>query len=139
MKKHKYGAKKVIMTEDGTMFEVEQLKKYKITDVTGIPFDSKMEAEYYLLLKRKLERGEIQDIVLQPQFVLQDKPKIKYVADFQVVYPGGDFEVIDVKGAMTAAFRIKLRLFKAVCEDYKLTLATKRNGRWQEVVVCEGA
>ncbi|HZG83857.1 MAG TPA: DUF1064 domain-containing protein [Paenibacillus sp.] len=114
------------------MFEVDMLRRHGINDVTGIKFDSKMEAEYYLLLKKRMAAGEIQDIVLQPEFILQDKPRIKYKADFQVVYPGGDFEVIDVKGHITKDFRLKQKLFAAVYEDYKLTLVTKRSGRWME-------
>lgn len=135
MKRHKYGAKKVIVTEDGTMFEVEQLKKYNITDVKGIKFDSKMEASYYLTLLNRYAAGEIKAIELQPTFVLQDKPKIRYIADFRVTWASGAQNIIDVKGMKTAAFKIKLRLFKAKYPELALFLVTQKGRQWQEVPV----
>ena len=133
MRNHKYGAKRCIVTTDGTLFEVEQLKAFKITDVKGITFDSKAEAEYYLVLRDRLNRGEIQVLTLQPKYILQDKPRITYRADFEVMHHGGDIETIDVKGFITKEFSLKKRLFKATYEDHKLTLVTKKGGRWQEV------
>jgi hypothetical protein len=130
--RNKYHSKPCIVTEDGTLFEVAQLMQYGIK-VEGIRFDSKMEAEYYLVLKEQLRQGIIQDIILQPRFILQDSPKIEYRADFQIVYPGGDMEVIDVKGMQTKEFKVKKKLFAKVYEDYKLTLVTRKGRRWVEV------
>lgn len=133
---HKYGAKKVIVTEDGTMFEVEELKKHNITDVVGIKFDSKMEANYYKALKDQQRFGMIKEIELQPVFILQEKPKIKYIADFKVTYPDGRVEIIDVKGHMTTAFKIKLRLFQSTHKDHKLVLVNQIGRIWHKSVVC---
>lgn len=134
--KHKYGAKKVIVTEDGTVFEVEELKKYNITDVVGIKFDSKMEANYYKVLQEWQRLGDIEEIELQPVFILQDKPKIKYIADFKVTYWDGSVEIIDVKGHMTTAFKLKLRLFQATHKDHKLVLVNQIGRIWHKSVVC---
>lgn len=128
----KYRATPVIITDNGTMFEVAEIKKYNL-DIKGIRFDSKMEAEYYLILKSKLERGEIDDLILQPKYVLQDSPKIQYVADFEIMHPWGDSETIDVKGMETPAFKMKKKIFSKVYEDHKLTLITKHNGKWREL------
>jgi hypothetical protein len=128
----KYRAKPVIITNDGTMFEAAEIKKYKL-DINGIRFDSKMEAEYYLILKSKLERGEIEGLTLQPKYVLQDDPKIQYIADFEVMHHGGEAETIDVKGMETSAFKMKKKMFSKVYEDRKLTLITKHNGQWREL------
>lgn len=136
MKKSKYGAKKVIVTEDGTMFEVEQLKKYNITDISGIKFDSKMEAHYYLDLLSRMKNYDqsVLKVELQPVYVLQDKPKIKYIPDFRI-YDGTDsFYLVDVKGTQTTAFRLKLRLFKAKFPDIELRLVTKKGGCWAVTV-----
>lgn len=133
MTQSKYSAKKVIVTEDGTLFEVEMLKKYNITDIVGIKFDSKMEAKYYSHLLDELSRGAVEDITLQPIFVLQEKPKIKYTADFKVVYADGSIEIVDVKGMQTTAFRLKLRMFKSVFPDTKLVLVTQKGRQWLKV------
>lgn len=131
--KQKYGAKRCIVTEDGTLFETAQLKEFNITDVTGTKFDSKMEAEYYLILKEREKRGEIQAITLQPKYILQDKPRITYKADFEIIHPDGDIETIDVKGFQTKDFILKKKMFAAVYEDNKLTLVTKKGKKWVEV------
>src|SRR5690554_1266166 len=98
------------MTEDGTMFEVAEIKKYNL-DIKGIYFASKMEAEYYPILKAKLDNGEIDSLTLQPVYVLQDKPRITYKADYEVTHLDGTTETIDVKGKETAAFRVKIKQF----------------------------
>lgn len=123
---NKYKNKKVIVTADGTMFETEQLKQHNITDVVGINFDSKMEAEYYLHIKQHM--GNIKSVTLQPDFILQDKPKIVYKADFLLHFEDGNKIIVDVKGFETQAFRIKMRLFKAKYPD-KVIMVVKRQGK----------
>lgn len=85
----------------------------KITEIDGIKFKSDLEARYYLLLKDRLEKSEIFDLVLQPKFELipgytQNGKKIRpghYVADFQFVekrrengQTHGVLVVVDTKG-----------------------------------------
>lgn len=123
---NKYKNKKVIVTADGTMFETEQLKQHNITDVVGINFDSKMEAEYYLHIKRFM--GNVKSVTLQPDFILQEKPKIVYKADFLIHFEDGKNIIVDVKGFETQAFRIKMRLFKAKFPD-KVIMLVKREGK----------
>lgn len=106
----------------------------KKTKVDGITFDSAMEADYYCELKLRHHIGEINNMILQPRYILQESPKIEYVADFLVTYPDGRTEVIDVKGMQTQAFRVKLRLFKGRYPDYTLKLVTRKNGVWEEVI-----
>ena len=78
------------------------------TVVDGIKFDSRAEA------------GVIRDLVLQPEFLLQDKFKhkgkteraVKYTADFKYFdILRGVYIVEDVKGVETEAFKIKRKLF----------------------------
>lgn len=112
----KYGAKKVI--------------------IDGIQFDSKKEAERYLILKSKEKNNEITDLQLQVPFVLiptqyenvvtytpkrhKEKiikkileQKVVYVADF-VYTQDGEIVVEDVKGYKNstayAVFVIKRKL-----------------------------
>ncbi|MFP3393282.1 DUF1064 domain-containing protein [Brevibacillus sp. SIMBA_040] len=114
--------------------------KNKITFVDDIKFDSKAESEYYLVLKEKFARGEIQDMRLQPVYVLQDKctrngknlQAITYKADFEVLHLDGSLEVIDIKGEETEAFKIKAKMFMYKYPNMKLTLLKKvlKYGGW---------
>ena len=90
------------------------------TTVYGITFDSKREAEYYLLLREKKRLGEIKSIDLQPTYTLlegfrdnqgkQQKP-ITYTPDFLVEYDDGRREVIEVKGVRTRDYLLRKKLF----------------------------
>ncbi|MGG1662987.1 DUF1064 domain-containing protein [Brevibacillus sp. NRS-1366] len=112
----------------------------KITYVDGIKFDSKAESEYYLVLKGKLAAGEIQEMRLQPVYVLQDKcsrngknlQAITYKADFEVLHLDGSLEVIDIKREETEAFKIKVKMFQYRYPNLKLTLLKKvdKYGGW---------
>lgn len=93
------------------------------TTVDGITFDSKAEAKRYqelLLLERA---GQICDVKLQPEFVLQPSfvkkgkkyQPIKYRADFQYYDLIKHKMVIeDVKGCKTKEFLIKQKMFEYV-------------------------
>ena len=107
-------------------------RKYgnKKTTIQGVTFDSKAEAHYYLGLLADKQKGLIQDIELQPEFVLQPNFKkngvhyraIIYQADFKVTYSDGRIEVIDVKGTPTQVFRLKHKMFEYVYPDLHLTI-----------------
>ena len=90
------------------------------TQIDGIIFDSKKEAEYYKNLLLLKQAGEVVDIKLQPEFELQegyikDSVKIhpiKYIADFLVVYKDGHIEIIDTKGyRKDKVYLLKKKLF----------------------------
>ena len=77
-----------------------------------------MGTNYYLYLKHLKEIGEVVDFELQPTYILQDgfikdgkkiRP-IQYKADFKVIYKDGHEEVIDVKGKLTAEFKLKKKM-----------------------------
>jgi hypothetical protein len=97
---HKYGAKR--------------------TEVDGIKFMSKSEANRYVDLKRLQSAGVIQNLSLQPRFTLQEgflnvdtlekERKIEYVADFMYEI-NGEIVVEDCKGFKTADYKIKRKLF----------------------------
>lgn len=125
----KYNAKKVIVTPDGTLFEETLVKKYKL-DIEGIRFDSKMEGEYYqeLLLMKKY--GEIKDFSCQPKFVLQQNPKVTYIADFLITDLDGSQRVIDIKGVETSTFKVKLKLFQATYPTFHIEILTKKRGQF---------
>ena len=89
------------------------------TVIGNLKFDSRKEAEYYMVLCDKKKKGEINWIKLQPEFILQraftlengERVKaIKYVADFEVEYKNGYIEVIDVKGVRTRDYILKKKM-----------------------------
>lgn len=80
------------------------------TEINGIKFDSKKEAERYLYLRNLERSGEISNLHLQEKFCLQ-RPyvdsqgrkveRIDYVADFTYICDG-QLQVEDVKSKVTA-------------------------------------
>jgi len=107
--------------------------KNQPVEVDGIKFQSKKEAKRYRELKGMEHRGEIDDLVLQPQFLLQEgfvtptgtkiRP-INYRADF--MYKTTDKSglthavVEDVKGSKsvtTAEFKLKWKIVQYKHKD----------------------
>lgn len=90
----------------------------KKTTVDGITFDSKREADRYLVLKSMEEDGIIGDLRRQvryeliPAFDVDGKHyrPVYYVADFVYVEDGKEV-VEDVKGMRTDVYRLKSKLF----------------------------
>lgn len=89
----------------------------KKTCVDGITFDSKREADRYLVLKNMEEDGDIEDLRRQVRYELipafdvdgRHYRPVSYVADF--VYRENGHEVIeDVKGIKTDVYRLKSKL-----------------------------
>lgn len=97
--------------------------------VDNIKFDSILEARRYNELKLLLRAGKIQDLKLQPRFLLQEGfkkngktyRKIEYVADF--MYKEDSKTIVeDVKGFATKDFKIKEKLFNYIYKDLELRL-----------------
>lgn len=121
-RKHKYNAQKI--------------------QLDGYTFDSKLEAKYYEYLKGRWAKGEIQEISLQPKFELvppfekngKRYRAITYVADFQVVMPNGEIEIVDIKGMETPDFKLKRKLFEYTQEhELKVIAYSKMDGGWIEL------
>lgn len=90
----------------------------KHTTVDGITFDSRREADRYLVLKSMEEDGAIEDLRRQVRYELvpafdvdgRHYRPVYYVADF--VYREDGHEVVeDVKGMMTDVYKLKRKLF----------------------------
>lgn len=99
--------------------------KYKNdrTEIDGFKFDSKKEAEYYLILKDREKRGEIRHlnrqykIIIQPAFTDSKGNKIRaitYKADFYFYdVKLKAWRIIDVKGSkatLTEVYKLKKKL-----------------------------
>lgn len=84
-------------------------RSYK-TSVDGHTFDSLKEANYYNMLKLRLQAKDIKGFCLQPTFVLA--PSLKYKADFIVFNNDGTYDIIDVKGFKTKEYIAKKKVFE---------------------------
>lgn len=104
-------------------YNTAQKKKDK-PNIDGYVFDSKDEAEYYLVLKDWQDEGHIKCLRVHPVFELQPKFKkngvshrsIKYEADFSY-FSVHDIEcdgeiVVDVKGVATETAKLKRKMFE---------------------------
>jgi len=85
------------------------------TDIDGVRFHSKKEAERYRQLKILLTAGQIRNLELQKKYalVVNGEPIGHYWADF-VYEEGGRLVVEDVKGFRTAEYRLKRKLMHAL-------------------------
>lgn len=98
------------------MFFGQKRNKYKAikTIVDGIKFDSKKEANRYIVLKHHKAQGIIKDFSMQVKYDLVPKTpiyrEVSYIADFVVTYPDGSVVVEDVKGMRLADYIIKKKL-----------------------------
>lgn len=90
------------------------------TVVDGITFDSRREADRYLVLKSMEEDGVIEDLRRQVRYELvpafdadgRHYRPVCYVADFVYTDKETGKEVVeDVKGMVTDVYRIKSKLF----------------------------
>lgn len=88
------------------------------TTVDGITFDSRKEADRYLVLKSMEKDGLIEDLRRQVRYELvpafdvdgRHYRPIYYVADFAYVEDGKEV-VEDVKGMRTDVYKLKSKLF----------------------------
>jgi hypothetical protein len=100
--------------------QMKQPKKAKYgnrkTVVDNITFDSKAEANFYRLLKRRELAGEVHDVEMQKPYALTVNGALvcTYRADF-VFYDQTEKRqrVVDVKGVKTRDFVIKQKLMRA--------------------------
>lgn len=93
-------------------------KKVMLDDMK---FDSQMEADYYLLLKEKQAKGEIENLKIHPRYELQPEFTLANGKVIDPIYYEADFEfnekgklskiVVDVKGMITDDFALKWKMF----------------------------
>lgn len=114
----------ILLGPDGKPKAKPSKYKNQITEVDGIKFHSKAEANYYSDLKRmmnaqipsdKVEKFECQVpyVVCPEQKDVEGKvveKQVLYVADFVVDYADGRREVVDVKGMITPLYELKRKL-----------------------------
>ena len=103
--------------------------KNKKLQIDMYVFDSIAESRRYKELALLEKTGEIENLQLQPKFLLQDSfkkngktyRKIEYIADF-MYEEKGKVIVEDVKGMETKEFKIKRKLFEYKYPELELKL-----------------
>ena len=83
----------------------------KPTELDGIKFHSKKEAQYYLQLKMLQKRGDV--IFFLRQVPLHLVGGVKYLCDFVEFRQDGTVHFIDVKGMRTAGYKQKKKMVEA--------------------------
>lgn len=94
------------------------MTKYRAvkTEVDGIIFASKKEANRYCELKLLERAGEISNLKLQPEYliIVNGQEVCKYKADFSYRDEKTVTQVVeDTKGFKTPVYRLKKKLMKA--------------------------
>ena len=84
----------------------------KPTELDGIKFPSKKEANYYATLKLRQKSGEIIFFLRQVPFYLPGG--IKYVCDFQEFWSDGTVHFVDTKGHKTPMYKTKKKMVEAL-------------------------
>lgn len=96
----------------------------------GKRFDSAAERDHYIVLRLRQQAGEILNLRCQPKYELQSglrrrhgggRRAINYLPDFDY-YENGQLVAVDVKGARTAVFNIKEKLFREKYPDVRLEI-----------------
>ena len=95
----------------------------KKTEVDGILFASKAEAERYGTLKLLERARQVRAVSVQPEFALKINGHTigHYSGDF-AYYEGGKLCVDDVKGMITEAASLRMRVFMACFPDIELRI-----------------
>lgn len=91
----------------------------KKVEYDGFLFDSKMERDYYVYLRKLQDQGEILSIEMQPSVELQPKFErngkkyraITYKPDFLITYADGRTEYVDVKGMSTQQGEMRRKMY----------------------------
>ncbi len=118
--------KKGFSLVDGKLSKNKKYNKYRNTKtiVDDIKFDSIKESEYYGKLRLLKLSGDIIDFKMQVKMPVEINGIFicNYILDFEITYPNGNIEYIDVKAKdkqsgkfiSTDVFKLKKKLVEAV-------------------------
>lgn len=108
----------------------------------GLDFDSLTERDYYKFLQQKQKDGEIFDLEIQKNFLLQEGFKmdngtkvqaISYTCDQYYIDKNGRVNIVDVKGAeimMGEPFKLRFKMLKNLHRDWVYHVVIKYDGQW---------
>ncbi|WP_414041547.1 DUF1064 domain-containing protein [Acidithiobacillus sp. M4-SHS-6] len=84
----------------------------KPTELDGIRFSSKKEANYYAELLLRQKAGEVLFFLRQVPFHLPGG--VRYVVDFVIFEQSGDVRFVDTKGLRTKLYLTKKKMVEAL-------------------------
>lgn len=84
----------------------------KPCDRDGIKFPSQLERSFYDQLLLRQKAGLVLFFLRQPKFDLPGGAR--YTADFQIFNTDGTVEFVDIKGVMTEASKLRIRLVESL-------------------------
>lgn len=107
------------------MVGVNKFSARKVT-LDGFEFASAAEAKRYGELKLLQRAGEIKALGVHPAYplIINGTPVGKFTADF-AYFEGGRKIVEDVKGIVTEAASLRMRVFMALYPEHELRVITK--------------
>ena len=103
------------------------------TLVDGILFDSLSESKFYNILLKKQQEGAIKGFSMQPEFRLipdflyqgEEVRGAIYTSDFKILHNDLTEEIIEIKGYADDLYNYRIKLFKWLHQDVKLTVLTE--------------
>ena len=99
----------------------------KKTVVDGIKFDSKAEADYYIILQGLLQSNKITALQLQTRFTLPDMDggkRFSYTCDFVVTKLTGEEIYLEVKGRMMPGNKLRYAYWQYVYDEKLIIIPT---------------
>ena len=115
----------------------------------GLNFDSLTERDYYKFLQQKQKDGEIFDLEIQKNFLLQKGFKmdngtkvqaISYTCDQYYIDKNGRVNIVDVKGSeftIGEPFRLRFKMLKNLHRDWVYHVVINYDGQWIDLEIKE--
>ena len=108
----------------------------------SLSFDSLTERDYYKVLEERQSKGEIFNLDIQKNFLLQEGFKmgdgtkiqeISYTCDQYYIDKDGKVHIVDVKGSeftITEPFRLRFKMLKNLHRDWIYHVVIRYDGKW---------
>ena len=93
-------------------------------EYNGAVYHSKAEARYAQILDQRKQVGEIQEFWRQQDIPLKVNgvTVCRMVCDFKLLHQDDSVEFVELKGAVTAVFKLKLKLLRALMPNLRYTV-----------------
>lgn len=108
----------------------------------GLDFDSLVERDYYKYLQKQQSNGEIFNLEIQKNFLLQEGfrmddgtkiQEISYTCDQYYTDKDDKIHIVDVKGSeftITEPFRLRFKMLKNLHRDWIYHVVIWYDGKW---------
>lgn len=108
----------------------------------GLNFDSLVERDYWIFLREKQDKGEVFNLEIQKNFLLQEGfrmddgtkiQEISYTCDQYYIDKNGKVNIVDVKGCeftITEPFRLRFKMLKNLHRDWIYHVVIRYDGKW---------